>query len=103
MLRSPDVHLMGMVAGHLTQKLYGKRASFVNNIILNYTNVCITDCKFCAFYRPPGHDEAYTLTLEQIELKQSISMARYAIWHIRRQVPKKSIYQGLAIMYFFCR
>ena len=51
---------LGLVAGNITQKKFGKKVSFVNNIILNYTNVCITDCKFCAFYRPPNHDEAYT-------------------------------------------
>jgi len=56
LLESGDVHLMGLVAGHLTQKKYGKKISFVNNIILNYTNVCITDCKFCTFYRPPVHE-----------------------------------------------
>ena len=67
LLESDDVHLMGLVSGHLTRKQFGKKASFVNNIILNYTNVCITDCKFCAFYRSPGADDAYTLTLEQIE------------------------------------
>lgn len=67
LLESDDVHLMGLTSGHLTRKQFGKKASFVNNIILNYTNVCITDCKFCAFYRSPGSDEAYTLTLDQIE------------------------------------
>ena len=36
---------------------------------INYTNVCITDCEFCAFYRRPGHDEAYTLSYEQIGRK----------------------------------
>lgn len=67
LLESNDVHLMGMVAGHLTQKKYGKNVSFVNNMILNYTNICITDCKFCAFYRPPEHVESYTVSLEEIE------------------------------------
>lgn len=33
--------------------------TFVRDRIINYTNVCITYCKFCAFYRPPGHEEAY--------------------------------------------
>ena len=33
---------------------------------VNYTNTCITYCKFCAFYRPPGHPEEYTLTKEQL-------------------------------------
>ena len=69
LLKSDDVYLMGLVAGHLTKKQFGKKASFVNNIILNYTNVCITDCKFCAFYRSPGAEDSYTLTLDQIEAR----------------------------------
>jgi dehypoxanthine futalosine cyclase len=32
----------------------------------NYTNVCTVDCHFCAFYRKPGHAEAYTLTIPQV-------------------------------------
>ena len=67
LINSDDIFLMGMTAGYLTRKKFGTKASFVNNIILNYTNVCITDCKFCAFYRPPEHNESYTLTLDQIE------------------------------------
>ena len=69
LLESDDIQLMGLVAGKLTEKRFGKKATFVNNIILNYTNVCITDCIFCAFYRPPNHDESYTLTLDQIEAR----------------------------------
>ena len=69
LLESDDVHLMGLTAGTLTRKKFGQKASFVNNIILNYTNVCITDCKFCAFYRPPNHVESYTLGLDEIELR----------------------------------
>jgi cyclic dehypoxanthinyl futalosine synthase len=33
---------------------------------INYTNVCIVDCGFCAFYRKPASSEAYLLTNEQI-------------------------------------
>ena len=69
LLESDDVHLMGLTARTLTRKKFGQKASFVNNIILNYTNVCITDCKFCAFYRPPNHEESYTLGLDEIELR----------------------------------
>lgn len=32
----------------------------------NYTNVCTTDCGFCAFYRRPGAAEAYTLSVEEV-------------------------------------
>jgi aminodeoxyfutalosine synthase len=33
---------------------------------INPTNVCITDCGFCAFYRRPGHAQAYVLPREEI-------------------------------------
>lgn len=79
LLESDDVHLMGLVSGHLTRKQFGKKASFVNNIILNYTNVCITDCKFCAFYRSPGADDSYTLTLDQIESRVKASWDLFKI------------------------
>ena len=36
---------------------------------INYTNVCVADCKFCAFYRRPKHDEGYVLSFEQIGAK----------------------------------
>jgi len=36
---------------------------------INYTNVCNAFCSFCAFYRPPNHDEGYVLPVEEIEAK----------------------------------
>ena len=36
---------------------------------INYTNVCVADCKFCAFYRRPKHAEGYVLSFEEIGKK----------------------------------
>lgn len=36
---------------------------------INYTNVCVADCKFCAFYRRPKHQEGYVLSFEEIGQK----------------------------------
>jgi cyclic dehypoxanthinyl futalosine synthase len=36
---------------------------------VNYTNVCTTSCRFCAFYRPVGHAEGYVLTREVLGQK----------------------------------
>jgi cyclic dehypoxanthinyl futalosine synthase len=36
---------------------------------INYTNVCVADCKFCAFYRRPKHPEGYVLSFEEIGRK----------------------------------
>ncbi|MCC7466291.1 MAG: dehypoxanthine futalosine cyclase [Saprospiraceae bacterium] len=35
----------------------------------NTTNVCIANCKFCNFYRRPGHEEAYITTMEEYRVK----------------------------------
>jgi len=40
--------------------------TFVIDSNPNYTNVCVTDCVFCAFYRKPGSRDGYTLTVEQV-------------------------------------
>ena len=36
---------------------------------VNYTNVCTTSCRFCAFYRPVGHPEGYVLSREVLRKK----------------------------------
>jgi cyclic dehypoxanthinyl futalosine synthase len=36
---------------------------------VNYTNVCVTSCRFCAFYRPVGHGEGYVLSREVLAKK----------------------------------
>jgi cyclic dehypoxanthinyl futalosine synthase len=36
---------------------------------VNYTNVCTTSCRFCAFYRPVGHPEGYVLSREELGQK----------------------------------
>lgn len=35
----------------------------------NTTNVCIANCKFCNFYRRPGHEDAYTTTIDEYRVK----------------------------------
>ncbi|HKR73903.1 MAG TPA: CofH family radical SAM protein [Candidatus Nitrosocosmicus sp.] len=66
LLKSSEIQRLGLIGNSIRENLYGKQVSFINNIILNYTNVCVTYCKFCAFYRPPGHEESYTVSKEEI-------------------------------------
>ncbi len=79
LIKSDDVYSMGIVANILRQSLFGDTITFINNIILNYTNVCITYCKFCAFYRPPGHEESYTLSIEDIVRRVATSREMFGI------------------------
>jgi cyclic dehypoxanthinyl futalosine synthase len=66
LLETKDIQHLGLVSNYLREQLFGKTVTFINNLILNYTNVCITYCKFCAFYRPPNHDESYTVSKDEI-------------------------------------
>jgi cyclic dehypoxanthinyl futalosine synthase len=82
LMKSDDVYSMGLVANALRQRLYGDTITFINNIILNYTNVCITYCKFCAFYRPPGHEESYTVPIEDIVKRVATSRGMFGITQV---------------------
>jgi cyclic dehypoxanthinyl futalosine synthase len=58
---------LGQMADAVRWKLHPSReVTFVNDRNINYTNICVSGCKFCAFSRRPRHREAYTLSHEQI-------------------------------------
>ena len=42
---------------------------------INYTNICVYKCRFCAFYRPPGDPEGYVLPFEEIGRKIEETLA----------------------------
>ena len=61
---------LGMEADRVRQRLHpGNIVSYIIDRNINYTNVCVADCGFCAFYRRPKHGEGYTLSFEQIGAK----------------------------------
>jgi cyclic dehypoxanthinyl futalosine synthase len=63
LLRSRDLVAVGRAANEARNRLNDPgRVTFIVDRNLNYTNVCVTDCDFCAFYRRPGDQrEAYLL------------------------------------------
>jgi cyclic dehypoxanthinyl futalosine synthase len=63
LLRSRDLVAVGRAANEIRNRLNDPgRVTFIVDRNLNYTNVCVTDCDFCAFYRRPGdRREGYLL------------------------------------------
>jgi dehypoxanthine futalosine cyclase len=55
-----------------------RHVTFVIDTNPNYTNVCVTDCQFCAFYRKPGDPEAYTLSVDEVLAKVEWAAAQGA-------------------------
>ncbi len=67
--RSPHLHVVGLLANHVRERLHGDLAYFNVNQHVNYTNLCNKLCRFCAFQRLPGQDGAYQMTPEQVAEK----------------------------------
>lgn len=51
------------------QKKNSDAVTWIIDRNLNTTNVCIANCKFCNFFRRPGHDESYITTIEEYKVK----------------------------------
>ena len=67
---STDILLLGNVASRLTRKKKGdKTITYIVDRNINYTNVCVTDCSFCAFYRKESDADSYVLPFEIIAKK----------------------------------
>ncbi|MGB1459610.1 MAG: CofH family radical SAM protein [Candidatus Thalassarchaeaceae archaeon] len=51
------------------KRVPGNKVTYLVDRNVNYTNVCTINCQFCSFYRPPGHEETYTQSVEQISAR----------------------------------
>lgn len=62
--------LLGRLADRARQIRHPERVvTYIIDRNVNYTNVCVARCKFCAFYRPVGSSEGYTLGFDEIFAK----------------------------------
>ncbi|MEX0639645.1 MAG: 5-amino-6-(D-ribitylamino)uracil--L-tyrosine 4-hydroxyphenyl transferase CofH [Nitrosopumilaceae archaeon] len=64
--RGMDFHLVGAVADELRKRRVGDCVTYVINRNINFTNVCIKQCGFCAFSRDFREEEGYFLPTEEI-------------------------------------
>lgn len=51
------------------QKKNSNKVTWIIDRNLNTTNVCIANCKFCNFFRRPGHEESYITSIEEYKVK----------------------------------
>ena len=61
-----DLYLLGAMANLVRERKNGNFTYYNINRHIDYTNVCDTTCKFCAFSRFEGEDGAFEFTLQQI-------------------------------------
>lgn len=74
--RHADLLDLAQAADRVRQRLHPDGVvTYLIDRNINYTNICVTLCKFCAFYRKPGHEEGYVLTKEAIGDKVAETVA----------------------------
>lgn len=70
LLEEAELLDLGEAADAVRRRLHPEPVvTYIVDRNVNYTNVCVSGCAFCAFHRPPGHPEGYLLSREALELK----------------------------------
>ncbi|MDP3014553.1 MAG: radical SAM protein, partial [Candidatus Subteraquimicrobiales bacterium] len=72
-----DLIRLGKAASATRQRFHPKNAAtFIIDRNINYTNICTSKCKFCAFYREKEDKDAYLLSKEEIfaKIDEAISL-----------------------------
>ena len=76
------LHLLGELARTVRFRLHPEKiVTYVVDRNINYTNICISGCKFCAYFRPPNSKEGYLLSFEEIakKIEETIALGGYQI------------------------
>lgn len=75
-LQTGDLLDLGMQANEVRNQLNDPAVATYNiDRNINYTNICVYKCRFCAFYREPGDPEGYLLPFEEIAKKVEETLA----------------------------
>ena len=70
LFRSNDILSLGQAADAIRQRLHPEGCvTYIIDRNINYTNVCCSGCKFCAFYRQENSPDAYVLSKEELGRK----------------------------------
>jgi cyclic dehypoxanthinyl futalosine synthase len=64
--RAPTALLGRLADGVRARKHPGGLVTYIIDRNVNYTNVCVAKCNFCAFYRPVGSSEGYVLGFDEV-------------------------------------
>jgi cyclic dehypoxanthinyl futalosine synthase len=67
LLRNADLLTLGELANAVRRRLHPERVvTYIIDRNINYTNICVNKCAFCAFYRDQDSPDAYVLSREEI-------------------------------------
>ena len=76
LFREADLHQLGQLADGVRERKVGKRASYVLNRYLNYSNICVLSCQFCAFARRKREPGTFEMSVSEVVdgAKQAVAL-----------------------------
>ncbi len=66
LFNTPNIHALGRMAEHIRQRWNQNYVYYIINRHINYSNVCIDSCRFCAFARKPKEEGGFTYSIEEM-------------------------------------
>ncbi|MGD8509429.1 MAG: aminofutalosine synthase MqnE, partial [Syntrophobacterales bacterium] len=66
LFQSSDLLAIGFLANLVRERLHSQKTYWVYNQHINYSNVCVNGCTFCAFSRRQGEEGGFVLTIDQV-------------------------------------
>jgi aminodeoxyfutalosine synthase len=66
LFQSNDLLSLGFLANVVRERFHGEKTYWVYNQHINYSNVCVNGCRFCAFSRRQGEEGGFVLTVDQV-------------------------------------
>ncbi|HEY5432586.1 MAG TPA: cyclic dehypoxanthinyl futalosine synthase [Coriobacteriia bacterium] len=76
LLRHADMLELAAAATTMRDRLHpGREATFIVDRNVNYTNICVSGCRFCAFYRDADDPDAYVLSPDELYAKVEETIA----------------------------
>ncbi len=66
LFRQPDINALGTIANLMRERKNQNRATYLLNRYINYSNICILSCQFCAFGARKRDPHAFELAIEEI-------------------------------------
>ncbi len=84
LMNSNDLLNLGIAADKIRKNKVGDIVSFVLNLHINYTNICVSKCEFCAYYKDKEDSKGYIMSINEIleRIKKARQISNISEVHI---------------------
>ncbi len=95
--KDADILALGALANHIKTRLHPEKIiTYIVDRNINYTNICISKCRFCAFHRDPDSPEGYVLDSKTLykKIEETLSLGG------RQILLQGGLHPGLSLEYY---